>query len=43
MGDRCLLVDKRKAVRAMLGVRMVWVSAEQRRHGLATKLLDAAR
>lgn len=42
-GQTQLLVDKRKAVRAMLGVRMVWVSAEKRRTGLATKLLDAAR
>lgn len=42
-GQAPLLVDKRKAVRAMLGVRMVWVSAEKRRTGLATKLLDAAR
>jgi predicted GNAT family acetyltransferase len=38
-----LLVDQHKAVRAMVGVRMVWVSPEQRRKGLATKLLDAAR
>lgn len=42
-GGRSLLIDQRKAHRAMLGVRMVWVSPEQRRRGLATKLLDAAR
>jgi hypothetical protein len=42
-GGRSLLVDQRKAVRAMLGVRMVWVSPEQRRGGVATKLLDAGR
>lgn len=40
---RSLLVDQRKPMRAMVGVRMVWVSPEQRRRGLATKLLDAAR
>ncbi|KAF6258409.1 ESCO1/2 acetyl-transferase-domain-containing protein [Scenedesmus sp. NREL 46B-D3] len=39
----CMVADKRRAVRAMLGVRMVWVSSEQRRKGMATKLLDAAR
>lgn len=38
-----MLIDQRKATRAMLGVRMVWVSPEQRRTGVATKLLDAAR
>lgn len=42
-GSSCIMADKRKAVRAMLGVRMVWVSADQRRRGMATKLLDAAR
>lgn len=42
-GGRSLLIDQRKAMRAMLGVRMVWVSPEQRRTGVATKLLDAAR
>lgn len=42
-GGRSLLIDQRKATRAMLGVRMVWVSPEQRRTGVATKLLDAAR
>lgn len=36
-------MDQHRAVRAMVGVRMVWVSPEQRRKGLATKLLDAAR
>jgi hypothetical protein len=40
---RSLLIDQRKAMRAMLGVRVVWVSPEQRRGGVATKLLDAAR
>lgn len=35
--------DKSRAFKALAGVRMVWVSSEQRRSGLATKLLDAAR
>lgn len=38
-----LLADKSKAYRAHAGVRMVWVSADHQRQGLATKLLDAAR
>jgi hypothetical protein len=40
---RSLRVDTRKPVRALLGVRMVWVLPEQRRQGMATQLLDAAR
>lgn len=40
---RSLLVDQRRPVRALVGVRMVWVLPEQRRKGVATKLLDAAR
>jgi hypothetical protein len=30
-------------VRAVLGVRIVWVSAQQRRQGVASRLLDVAR
>jgi N-acetyltransferase len=30
-------------VSAMLGVRIVWVSSQQRRQGVASRLLDVAR
>ncbi|KAI8476114.1 MAG: ESCO1/2 acetyl-transferase-domain-containing protein [Monoraphidium minutum] len=40
---RSLAIDRSRPARAALGVRMVWVSAEQRRKGVASRLLDAAR
>lgn len=42
-GGRVLEIDRSRPGRAALGVRMVWVSAEHRRRGLASRLLDAAR
>jgi hypothetical protein len=41
--SRLLAVDRTRPVRAAVGVRMAWVSAEHRRRGVASKLLDAAR
>jgi hypothetical protein len=41
--QRGALVEKERPVKALVGVRMVWVSKEHRRKGIATKLLDAAR
>jgi hypothetical protein len=38
-----LELDRRVRVRAALGVRVMWVSLEERRRGLARRLLDAAR
>ena len=38
-----LLVDRTAPVRAVCGVRLMWVSLEARRQGLATRLLDCAR
>lgn len=38
-----LEVDRTQRVRAVLGVRLVWVSVEARRRGVATRLLDCAR
>lgn len=35
--------DKTCPVKALAGIRMVWVSSEHRRRGLGTKLLEAAR
>ena len=37
------MVDRSVRVRAVLGVRLVWVSVEARRRGVATRLLDCAR
>lgn len=36
-------MDRRQRHRAVCGVRLVWVSLEARRQGLATKLLDCLR
>ncbi|GBF89069.1 N-acetyltransferase [Raphidocelis subcapitata] len=41
--SRVLCIDRSRPARAALGVRMVWVSAEHRRRGVASRLLDAAR
>ena len=41
--QRVPLANKERPVKALVGVRMVWVSQEHRRKGIATKLLDAAR
>lgn len=38
-----LAIDRRQRVRAMCGVRLVWVSTEARRRGIATRLLDCMR
>jgi len=38
-----LAIDRSRPVRATIGVRMVWVSPDQRRKGVASCLLDAAR
>lgn len=38
-----LLVDTGRTVKAACGVRMMWVSADARRQGIASSLLDVAR
>ena len=42
-GGDGLVLDRRQRVRAVCGVRMVWVSVDARRRGLASRLLDACR
>jgi hypothetical protein len=41
--SRVLEIDRSRPVRATVGVRMVWVSPDMRRRGVASRLLDAAR
>ena len=36
-------VDESRMVAAVCGVRVVWVSGDVRRQGIASKLLDLAR
>lgn len=36
-------VDKARAVKSMCGIKLIWVSADARRKGIATQLLDAVR
>ncbi|DBA73701.1 TPA: hypothetical protein ACH3X2_009680 [Trebouxia sp. C0005] len=38
-----LMTDRSKAVKAVCGIKVVWVSAQARRQGIATQLLDTAR
>jgi N-acetyltransferase len=38
-----LALDRRQRVRAVCGVRLMWVSVEARRWGLASRLLDCCR
>ena len=38
-----LALDRRQRVRAVCGVRLMWVSVEARRRGLASRLLDCCR
>ena len=38
-----LVLDRRHCLRAVCGVRLVWVAADAQRKGLATKLLDCVR
>ncbi len=38
-----LMTDRSKAVKAVCGIRVMWVSAQARRRGIATQLLDTAR
>jgi hypothetical protein len=42
-GTVVLRVDEEHPVEAACGVRVMWVSKEARRKGIATKLLDVAR
>ncbi|KAL4854413.1 Protein CHROMOSOME TRANSMISSION FIDELITY 7 [Chlorella vulgaris] len=42
-GCEALELDRRQRVRAVCGVRVMWVSLEARRQGLATRLLDCCR
>lgn len=39
----CLVLDGRQPVRVVCGVRLMWVSLDARRQGLATRLLDCCR
>ena len=38
-----LMTDRSKAVKAVCGIKVMWVSAQARRQGIATQLLDTAR
>jgi GNAT superfamily N-acetyltransferase len=42
-GGDLVVVDRKKVVKALCGVRLVWVSPKHRRRGIAKKLLEAAR
>ena len=42
-GRPTLALDRQRRARAACGVRLMWVSVEVRRRGLASRLLDAAR
>ena len=38
-----VMTDRSKVVKAACGVKVMWVSAQARRKGIATQLLDTAR
>ena len=38
-----VMADRSKAVKAACGIKVVWVSAQARRRGIATQLLDTSR
>lgn len=42
-GRPVLVVDRTRRMRALCGIRLVWVSVEARRRGVASRLLDCVR